>query len=369
MAMIAMGNEPHGTGEKVLENVRAYKAVYETVKTFDPKIHVIGTSVEPNEEYFKAGYQNYLDSYDFHIYEHYTNVRRTIREYRALMQKYDAVKPIHSTELGLNSQGQTRHAVALEMIKKFTVFFAEGGATVSWFTIQYPDPQGKARGQFGDSHCVFDCKYSLYNPRLDAITHYNMLNGLCDKKFVEEVHYPGGAEAYLFRDARGGCLQVIWRDEGRADVLIPLPSQEDVEVVHLDGSRSRLHNTAGGVSLSVSAEPLLLLYQDKDAGLANALGTAALQLEESPAAVSPGATAALVLGGQGLTPDALRVAGPPLWNIALHQAAEDQVRCTVHVPPTTPAREARIYVQLLAEGQAVGELTVPLRVASGESLE
>ena len=119
------------------------------------------------------------------------------------MKKYDAVKPIHSTELGLNSQGQTRHAVALEMIKKFTVFFAEGGATVSWFTIQYPDPEGKARGQFGDSHCVFDCKYNLYNPRLDAITYYHLVNGICDKKFVEEKHYPNGVQAYLFRDDRG----------------------------------------------------------------------------------------------------------------------------------------------------------------------
>ena len=48
MAMIAMGNEPHGTGQKVLDNVRAYKAIYETVKAFDPGIHVIGVSVEPN---------------------------------------------------------------------------------------------------------------------------------------------------------------------------------------------------------------------------------------------------------------------------------------------------------------------------------
>ncbi|MBM4033253.1 MAG: hypothetical protein FJ291_15930 [Planctomycetes bacterium] len=160
--------EPHGTGQKVLDNVRAYKAIYETVKAFDPKIHVIGTSVEPNEEYFKAGYQNWLDSYDFHIYEHYGDVRRTMREYRELMKKYGAVKPIHSTELGLNSQGQTRLAVAREMVKKLAVFFAEGGATVSWFTIQYPDPQGKARGQAGDAHCDFDCRYDLYNPRLDA---------------------------------------------------------------------------------------------------------------------------------------------------------------------------------------------------------
>ena len=52
LAMIVQGNEPHGTGQKVFDNVRAYRAIYESVKAFDPKIEVIGTSVEPNEEYF-----------------------------------------------------------------------------------------------------------------------------------------------------------------------------------------------------------------------------------------------------------------------------------------------------------------------------
>jgi len=250
LAMIAMGNEPHGKGEKVLENVRAYRAIYETVKAFDPRIHVMGTSVEPNEEYFKAGYQDYLDSYDFHIYEHYTNVRRTIREYRELMKKYDAAKPIHSTELGLNSQGQTRLAVSREMIKKFVAFFAEGGETASWFTIQYPDPQGKARGQFGDSHCMFDCKYNLYNPRLDAITHYHVLNAICVKKFVQEQHYPSGAQAYLFRDEQGRCLQVLWLDGKRKDVFVPLPASQDIALVRIDGSRQDLQTTTGGVTAS-----------------------------------------------------------------------------------------------------------------------
>ena len=368
MAMIAMGNEPHGTGDKVLENVRAYRAVYETVKAFDPKIHVIGTSVEPNEEYFKAGYQNYLDSYDFHIYEHYTNVRRTIREYRALMKKYDAVKPIHSTELGLNSQGQTRHAVALAMIKKFTVFFAEGGATASWFTIQYPDPQGKARGQFGDSHCVFDCKYSLYNPRLDAITYYHVVNAICDKKFVEEMHYSNGVQAYLFRDQRGSCLQVLWLDDERKDVFVPLPAKQNVELVHLDGSRSKLQSTTGGISLSVSAEPVLLLYQGTEKRLAKTLGTPALRLETAPAAISSAATSTFLLNGEGLTARSLQVSCPLLWKTAVEQAGVNQVACTVRAPGSTSAREARVYVHLLAEGDVIGELTVPLRIARSDSL-
>ncbi len=366
LAMIAMGNEPHGTGQKVLDNVRAYKAIYETVKAFDPKIHVIGTSVEPNEEYFKAGYQNYLDSYDFHIYEHYTNVRRTIHEYRALMQKYNAVKPIHSTELGLNSQGQTRQAVAEEMIKKCTVFFAEGGSTVSWFTIQYPDPDGKARGQFGDSHCVFDCKYNLYNPRLDAVAYYQMVNGICDKKFVEERCYPNGAQTYLFRDASGGCLQVLWLDDAREDVLVPLPANQNVELVRLDGSRSTLHSTHGGISLTLSAEPVLLFYQDTQQGLAKTLERPTLLLTAVPAAIRPAATSVFSVQGQDLAAESLRVIGPPLWTITPKIAREKQIDYTVLAPAATPAREARIYVQRVSEGKAIADLTVAIPVAGND---
>jgi hypothetical protein len=361
-----LGYEPHGTGDKVLENVRAYRAIYESVKAFDPQIHVIGTSVEPNEEYFKAGYQNYLDSYDFHIYEHYSHVRRTMREYRELMRKYRAEKPIHSTELGLNSQGQTRQAVAIEMIKKITVFFAAGGSTVSWFTIQYPDPQGKARGQFGDAHCVFDCKYNLYNPRLDAITHYNLVNGICDKRFVEEKQYPGGVQAYLFRDASGGCLQVLWWDEARGEHCIPLPAGRDVELVRLDGSRATLHSADGGVTLTLSAEPVLLFYQESKQGLADALKPPALTLAAVPAAIGPGAAAAFTVQGQGLTAQSLRVLPPPLWTVSVQPSGDHQATCAVRAPGATTAREARFYVQQLEAGKPTADLTVPVPVARSE---
>src|SRR5207249_4509301 len=145
--IINLGNEPHGTGERVQKNVAAYRVVYEEVKKVDPTIPVVATSVEPNEEYFKAGYGQWCDAYDFHIYEDSENVRRTIDEYRALMKKYGHEKPIWSTELGLNSQGQTRHAVAAEVTRKFATFFAAGGVNVSWFGLLYPDPDGKVHGR------------------------------------------------------------------------------------------------------------------------------------------------------------------------------------------------------------------------------
>ena len=39
--IINLGNEPHGTGERVLKNVAAYRVVYEEVKKIDPSIPVV----------------------------------------------------------------------------------------------------------------------------------------------------------------------------------------------------------------------------------------------------------------------------------------------------------------------------------------
>src|SRR5206468_12521204 len=109
-------------------------------------------------------------------YEGVENVRQNIGQYRELMKKHGNVKPIWSTEIGLNSQGVARHAVAVDLIKKFTTFFAAGGENASWFGLLYPDPEGKLHGSSGDSHNVFNCRYNGYSPRLDAIAYYNAVN-------------------------------------------------------------------------------------------------------------------------------------------------------------------------------------------------
>ncbi|MFT5470213.1 MAG: hypothetical protein ACI8UO_005338, partial [Verrucomicrobiales bacterium] len=269
---INLGNEPHGTGEVVNRNVAAYQVVYEEIKKIDPSIPVVATSVEPNEEYFKNGYGQWCDAYDFHIYETFPNVRRTMNEYRELAKKYGVEKPIWSTELGLNSQGQPRHVVAVEVFKKLTTFFAAGGENVSWFGLLYPDGDGKSYGSSGDSHNVFDCRFNRYCPRLDAVAYYNAVNAIAIKKFVEEQHYEGGVSAYLFRDREDSALQVLWNDEGQEDVFVPLSGVEDVQLIHIDGTRSALNAGGKGITLSVSSDPILLLYNGGEAGLAPKLG-------------------------------------------------------------------------------------------------
>lgn len=259
LTAVALGNEPHGTGDKVIENVKAYRILYQAIKEFDSEVHVLGTSVEPNREYFEAGYQNYLDSYDFHIYESYENVRRTMREYRALMEEFDATKPLHSTELGLNSQGLARTDVACEMIKKCTVFFAEGGATVGWFTIQYPDPAGKARGQFGDAHCMFDCKFNNYNARLDAVTYYHLINSLLEKTFVSEQASDDGCQQFLFQSPETGKLWVVWNDQQTARTRVKVGSGKSVRLIHLDGRQQTVTPQGDWLDLEAGREPILVL--------------------------------------------------------------------------------------------------------------
>lgn len=362
LAFICQGNEPHGKIEKVRENVKAYKAIYESVKAFDPKITVIGTSVEPNDDYFKEGYYNWLDIYDYHVYGSYKEVRKTLQEYKQLMEKYKAVKPIVSTEVGLNSQGMTRYAVATELIKTCSAFFAEGGVNISWFTIQYPDPKGQARGTSGDAHCVFDCKYSLYNPRLDAIAYYTMLNGICVKKFAAEKVYPDGTQAYLFTDKDGNCLLTLWTDAGRREVALPLAGVDSVELVRIDGGRVTLAPDAAGVTVGVSPEPVVLLYMQKDAKLPEALGAPAVALASELKPAGKGQETVLTLRGTGLTPQALRITAPPLWTVTTRAAGAD-VECVLKVPDVTAAREGRVSVQKLAGDKPCGEvmITVPVK--------
>jgi hypothetical protein len=156
---------------------------------------------------------------------------------------------------------------------------------------------------------------------------------------------------------------VLWLDDARQDALVPLPANQDVKLVRLDGSHATLRTIDGGISLTLSAEPVLLFYQAKQQGLAEALGTPTISLAATPPAGDTGGTSTFSVQGQGLTAESLRVIGPPLWTTTVKPAGENQVSCLVRGPEATTAREARFYIQRLAVGNIIGELTVPVRVA------
>ena len=347
--IINLGNEPHGTGKIVEDNVAAYKAIYKAIKEADPTIPVVATSVEPNEEYFKNGYGKYCDAFDFHVYESPEKVRKTIQKYRALQEKYDCVKPIWSTELGLNSQGQTRLTVASEVYKKAAAFFAEGGENFSWFGLLYPDKEGKSHGSSGDSHNVFDCRFTRYAPRLDAIAYYNTVNSIADKKFVSEKSYPDGTQATLFRNAKNETLQILWNEKGWVDVSLPLAAKGEITLTRIDGTLTTLQPDENGTTISIGKDPLLLTYTST-ASLPEKIGTPAATFTDLPATISAsGETPIRYAPGVGNTVESLL---PPLWT-----AAVDGLGRFIITPPlATKAREVPLSILLFRDGKITGQI-------------
>ncbi|WAC19922.1 hypothetical protein OVA24_00835 [Luteolibacter sp. SL250] len=343
--IINLGNEPHGTGERVKANVEAYRVLYDEIKKTDPTIPVVATSVEPNPEYFGLGYGKYCDAFDFHIYERPADVRRTMVKYKDLMKQHGVVKPLWSTELGLNSQGQTRHVVAVEVFKKTAAFFAEGGANMCWFGFLYPDPEGKSHGSSGDSHNLFDCRFNRYAPRLDAVAWYHTVNAVGIKKFVAEKTYDGGVQAFLFRDRDGKSLQFLWKESGDADLDIPLEGVGAVKLVRVDGTTSVLDAGGKALTLSLGADPILLVY-DGGGELAATLGKGGTGFGEVPSSVSRAAETQIpVTLSSGVT---TKVIVPPGWKTAGN--------LTLTPPATTAVRELPVTIVLEKDGRVSGEL-------------
>ncbi|MEI8340001.1 MAG: sugar-binding protein [Verrucomicrobiota bacterium] len=355
---INLGNEPHGTGDRIIENVRNYRILYEEVKKFDPSIFVIGSSMGPEEEYFKAGAGKYCDAYDFHIYEDSENVRAAIRKYHELFKKYGNAKPIWSTELGLNSHGMTRHAVAVELIKKFVVFFAEGGSNLSWFSVLFPDTDGSITGSSSDAHNVFDGRYGRFSPRLDAIAYYNAVNGIAVKKFLQEKKYDGAVSAFLFEDRDKNKLQVLWKEKGRRDVYVPLQGVGKVQVIRIDGSRSELEAGGQGVTLSITEDPLLLLYREGEGALADNLDEPFVRLISAPSAIVRGTEGRMSLAlGKDVNAGEVDLVCPPSCSVKKSSSDLGEVVFEINVPEHSFAREIDCKVTIASAGKKrIGEL-------------
>lgn len=362
---ISLGNEPPTTEERGREMVPFYKAAYQAAKAADPTIQVIGTSVGACEAYFKAGFGEWQDVYDFHDYTDHTSVRATFAEYKRLFAKYGHAKPIVSTEIGVNSQGLTRMAISKILVKSVATFFACGGVHISWFDMMYPDPEGKGVGAGGESMNVFNCRFNSYSPRLDALAYYRMVNGILVKTCVGEKTWNGDIQGILFKDAQDACFLVVWKEKGRADIFLPLAGTTAVRAQRMDGSEARFDAGGKGLTLEVSEEPLLLAYTGGATTLADKLGEPALSLAALPASIVKGASVDLTFALKGLAPADVTFTLPPGWSAKAGASSPSSATWTITAPTATAAREGRIAV---AAGKA-GELFVGLPVTGRLSVQ
>jgi hypothetical protein len=353
--ILDLGNEPSPLPERTAADVRAYSIIYDEAKKVDPKVIVLGTSVGPIESFFKAGFGAFCDAYDFHIYEDSENVGLALQSYRRLFRTYGHPHPVWSTELGLNSQGISRHTVAVDMVKKFAIFFANGGANLSWFDLFYPDADGTIAGSSGEAHDVIDSRFLHYNPKLTAITYYDLLNGISVKKFVEQRTYGADLRDFLFRDQDGHCLQIIWKAAGRQDVFLPLDGVQQATVVRLDGTHRVLQAGGKGVTLGLDEDPILLFY-DGTASLPADLGSPAATLTALPTGLVRGGSTSFTVQLNGVHPANVALEAPPSWPVTATPSAS-AVTFQVTAPAETAAQEADLTVTLGdGQGGRTGEI-------------
>ena len=360
--MIRCGNEPHTEPEHVKHSVAAYKAVYEGAKKAKPDVFFIGTSVGTVEEFFKQGFQDYCDAFDFHTYSGWKHLRTINQNYQDLFKKYNVEpKPIFCTEIGLNSQGMARVDVSRDMIKKFAIFFAEGNANLAWFNLLYPDPKGTIVGSNGEAFNVFQAKYTLYHPKITAVTYFNLVNGICIKKFVEEKIYPEEIEAVLFRDREDQCLAVIWDEQSRGEHFLPMPGVGKVKLIRIDGSVSELDAGGKGLNLSFSEDPLLLFFESADFAFADKLGEPGVSLATTIPAVVKGSSSTVALALNGVEASGLQWRMPPGWSA---EAITDGVPAgEAHFKVSAPDM-TNASVGMLSVGHSAlhTELSVPMTV-------
>jgi hypothetical protein len=143
-------------------------------------------------------------------------------------------------------------------------------------------------------------------------------------------------------------------------VFVPLPANHVVELVGIDGSRQTLQTTAGGITVTLSDDPLLLLYDDAPSKLAESLGEPVVSLAAEVEGVAPDSSVDFSLSGARVQD--LQVDCPPLWRVSTKQASHTRVDVTLHAPPLTTAREARVHVLLLEDSHVNGDLEVRVPV-------
>jgi hypothetical protein len=372
--IVNLGNEPHTKGEDVKINVEAYRIVYEEIKKIDPTIFVLGTSIGPNDDFARFGFGKWCDAYDFHVYEDALSVRNMIEvRYPEMFGKYGNEKPVWSTELGLNSQGMARHAVAAELYRKTANFFAGGGANMCWFGLLYPDPDAKIHDSFGSAHNVFDCRYNKYAPKLDAIAYYNAVNSLGVKKYVEDKTYGNGVQAFLFRDKEANNLQILYRESGHSDVFIPFKDVDAVKITQLDGSIRTMHAGGKGITLSITEDPVLIEYRGGAASLPLVLEEAEIELSNRSEAVVAGEESTFDVVLNHVPEEQVELQLPPFWTshsrLITDSKGRKTIRYTFRIPPQSTVREATVRALLKDDDKRIkGELSFRSNVTGALSL-
>ena len=352
-----IGNESQGWDPEVVKrNMRMYKRLYETIKQVDPSALVIAPGAIHYEPYFKAGVSKYYDVHNRHLYLDIREQRRDERHLLSMAKKYGDIKPLWSCELGTKGLGVSPEQMAIDCIAKQVVFFADGGSHVSWYQFQ---GRSKDKNSYQDGFSLYNCRPDD-TPKLCAITYYHLMDAMLVKKFADEKHWSNGTEGFLFKE-KNECLVVLWNNRKTTDIFLPLNKVDKAKIIYLDGRNRSLLVAGNGLSLSVSREPVMLVFSSNMKTLPKTLGSPAITVLSDTKPLMPGQMSQVVLRIRNNVNGKVLLKGPPLWTIKQlkNRKSKDVTDIYFGVTPAidTTATAGRFFAELINEdGKIVSEL-------------
>ncbi|MBI2302241.1 MAG: hypothetical protein HYU66_25340 [Armatimonadetes bacterium] len=317
-----LGNEPPLYQQGMPERyVAVLKAGYEAAKRADPACHVVmagitGLDVDPEmvEKVLALGAGNWCDAIDIHLYVPVPQMDALIAKIRGDMRKHGVDKPLICTEVtALLGSDPGERETAGHVYKRYAVGIAGGLAQIYWFVLRWPN----ANVPFDYCGLVSNQDES---PRPGAAAYWRLAQALEGAKIVERETQPGGLWRFTFE--RGGRRAfVLWTDGPEPVPAALACGAGDAELIDVAGRVVPLQSPSGGLSVTATPEPVLVLAPAggqrpgaapaaRPASAALARGSTARFLTSLPPPVSTHAPAGLELtmagGGYELraTPEA-----------------------------------------------------------------
>ena len=260
-----LGNEPplyqDGMPEKY---VAVLRAGYQAIKRADPEATVAmagitGLNVDPAmiDKALAAGAGDCCDVIDLHLYVPIPQMDALLTRVKDDLKRHGVDKPLISTELTADlGSPLSERATAGHVYKRYALGIAHGMTQIYWFIMRWPN----AAVPF--NYCgLIDNRNEQPRPGLAA--YRRLSDALTGATFAERETVEGGPWRFRFRNG-DEAIEVVWT-EGAEPVEVALPcGAGEVRLIDVAG-RERKMTSAGGLRLTATAEPLLVIAPWGDA--------------------------------------------------------------------------------------------------------
>ena len=238
------------------------KIAYQSAKSQDSTCKVImggfGTrslipKVEYLERFIKAGGSDFVDIFDFHMYNYISRIFKDIPSLNAVLNKYKVAKPIWILETGDPSNFTDKATLqqiarrdsyqeegpwdwpifdeeeqARRLVKRMVLALSQGVEKVFWYSFQDRIPREKVKSTYKQSghKNTKGLLYTDFTPKQSFFAYKFLISRLDGAQFMKALDLGDRNHmGFLFRSDKN-LVAVVWCWEGSARIRLALGGRE-----------------------------------------------------------------------------------------------------------------------------------------------